>query len=81
MVFFGVQKKEAIWPRMVGVPRIAAEGLGTLWSEQRVEPPDSYDGIRTWVSGLSDNDWQRSVPENSGLTLSDMKIFWRKFTG
>src|SRR5690606_6374983 len=30
MIYFGVRRKEAIWLRMVGVPRIAADGLGEL---------------------------------------------------
>lgn len=81
MVFFGVQKKEAIWLRMVGVPRIAAEGLGALWQQQRNEPPDSYDGIRDWVNRLSEDDWQRAIPQNSTLTPQDMKVLWQTFTG
>jgi len=81
MVFFGVQKKEAIWLRMVGVPRIAAEGLGALWQQQEHEPPDSYDGIRTWVNQLSDDQWQRAIPQGSALTPEDMKAVWHAFTG
>jgi len=66
---------------MVGVPRIAAEGLGLLWKQQLGEPPDSYDGIRNWVSGLSDEEWRGSIPLNSGLTPNDMKLIWKAFTG
>ncbi len=81
MVFFGVKKKEAIWLRMVGVPRIAAEGLGSLWQQQLGEPPNSYDGIRNWVSGLSDDEWRGSIPPHSGLTSDDMRLLWRTFAG
>jgi hypothetical protein len=81
LIFFGVRRKEATWLRMVGVPRVAAEGLGRLWMQQRLNEPTSYDEIRSWVTGLSDQSWQSVLKNRSHLTANDMRLIWREFTG
>jgi replicative superfamily II helicase len=79
MVFYGVRQKEAVWLRMVGVPRVLADGLAEIWREKNVPPPNSYDGIRLWIDKLSDNDWTKAVPENIRLTPEQCRILWELF--
>jgi hypothetical protein len=81
MIFFGVRQKEAIWLRMAGVPRIVANGLADVWKRQKANEPKSYDGIREWVTNLSDSDWKKAIPAESKLTPSDMRLIWRDFAG
>jgi hypothetical protein len=81
MIFFGVRRKEAVWLRTVGVPRLVADGLGHLWSRHEGGEPRSYDDLRAWVSQLADTDWTRAIPASSGLTADDMRIIWREFSG
>lgn len=79
MVFFGVQKKEAVWLRMVGVPRIVADRLATLWKADKQAEPKSHDEIRDWVSGLDSDHWQQVIPKQSKLRPADMKVLWEQF--
>jgi replicative superfamily II helicase len=81
MVYFGVRKKEAVWLRMVGVPRVAADGLADMWKQSMTREPESYDDIRTWVGKLSDDQWQRAAPRGSPLNASDLRIVWQEFAG
>jgi len=81
MVFYGVRHKEAVWLRMVGVPRMLADGLAEIWREKNVSLPTSYDGIRSWVGKLSDNDWTKAVPENVNLTSEQCRILWESLKG
>ena len=81
MIFFGVRQKEAIWLRMAGVPRIVANGLADVWKQKNAQEPKSYEGIREWVAGLSDSDWQKALPSGTTLTPKDMRLIWQDFTG
>jgi replicative superfamily II helicase len=81
MIFFGVQKKEAVWLRMIGVPRIVANGLGNIWQKNGLEEPKSYDEIRTWVNSLSDDQWEEAIPKYTTLTPGDMREIWKSFIG
>ncbi|MBU7018736.1 MAG: DEAD/DEAH box helicase [Theionarchaea archaeon] len=81
MVFYGVRHKEAVWLRMVGVPRVLADGLAKIWREKNAFLPTSYDGIRVWVDKLSDSEWLEAVPENVRLTPEQCRILWESFRG
>lgn len=81
MVFFGVRRKEAVWLRMVGVPRVVADGLGRLWAEQRGGPPASYADVRRWVNGLGDAVWRAVIPGGSPLTPDAIRRVWSAFSG
>jgi len=77
MIFYGVNRKEAVWLRMVGVPRIVADTLGDQWAQSKNEP-ESFDDIREWVNSLSDTEWGLSIPKASTLTPADMRLLWRE---
>lgn len=81
MIFFGVQRKEAIWLRMVGMPRVVANGLGQLWQQTQSDEPTDYGHIRKWVDDLTDNEWRQAIPTETSLTVSDMRMIWREFSG
>ena len=81
MIFYGVRQKEAIWLRMVGVPRIVADGLSETWRLKQTQSPQNYDDIRSWVSGLTDTDWLDVIPINTSLTPEDMRVIWSEFSG
>lgn len=81
MIFFGVQRKEAIWLRMVGMPRVVADGLGGIWQQQQSDEPSTYNDIRNWVGLLTDNDWQQAIPKGTPLTPADMRLIWQEFSG
>lgn len=80
MIFFGVKQKEAIWLRMVGVPRIVADGLAQLWQQKQTKEPSTYDDIRAWVTQLTNDEWQQTIPSDTALTPEDMRLIWRSFT-
>lgn len=79
MVFFGVKRPEAVWLRMVGVPRLVADSLASMWSTDKPSEPQSHEEIRDWVWGLSDDRWQQAISGRSGLTPSDMRLLWSEF--
>lgn len=81
MIYFGVRKKEAIWMRMVGVPRVVADSLGDLWQSRKRGEPETFDDLRQWVSTLTDEDWSRAIPKGSSLTARDMNLVWKVFSG
>lgn len=56
MIFFGVRQKDAIWLRMVGVPRIVANRMVFLWRQRVGTEPESYAMVREWVAHLPDTD-------------------------
>jgi replicative superfamily II helicase len=68
MVYYGVSSREAVWLRMIGVPRTFANSLGREWAAQSRADPESYDSIRDWVGGLQDDSWTRAIPSGSSLT-------------
>jgi hypothetical protein len=80
MIFFGVRRKEAVWLRMVGVPRIVANGLADVWTQSRSGEPESYDDLRGWVNSLTDDQWNRAIPAGAPLRPSDARQLWSEFT-
>jgi hypothetical protein len=81
MVFFGVRQPEAVWMRMVGVPRVVANGVATLWRQTQPAAPESFQELRGWVNQLSDTAWGQAIPAGSQLTANDMRLLWRDFVG
>jgi hypothetical protein len=81
MVFFGVRRKEAVWLRMVGVPRMVADGLGAIWETQRGGPPETYAEVRNWVNTLGDDQWRTVIPAGSPLTPDAARRVWTAFSG
>jgi replicative superfamily II helicase len=81
MVYFGVSKPEAVWLRMVGVPRLAADGLADVWRSANLPAPSSYDTLRQWVTGLSSDEWGSAIPSGSAVTVDDMRLIWSEFVG
>ena len=81
MVFFGVRRKEAVWLRMVGVPRVLADGLGQVWAEREGGPPQSFKRVRDWVSSLDDSTWASVVPARGGLSPESARRVWRALSG
>jgi hypothetical protein len=81
MVFFGVKRREAVWLRMVGVPRMVADGLGELWAQTGRAEPTSYGDLRQWVSSLADVQWRAALPKDGPLTPADARVIWRQFAG
>jgi len=81
MIYFGVSHKEAVWFRMVGVPRVVAEGLGRLWKARTGRPPQSFEDLRGWVGELSESDWRNSLPPKSPLSPTDLRWIWKEFSG
>jgi hypothetical protein len=77
MVYFGVASRQAVWMRMAGLPRIAAEAAGALWSERVGEPPTSHAQLRTWLNGLTTPDWN-NVVSGSAIEGSEMKQLWEE---
>jgi hypothetical protein len=80
-IFFGVQRKEGVWLRMAGVPRVVADSLGKLWEQQNMGDPNTYDDIRRWVTQLSDTDWRQAIPAGTFLTPEDIRHIWQEFAG
>jgi replicative superfamily II helicase len=81
MVFFGVHQPEAVWMRMVGVPRVVANGVAALWRQSQPSEPESFQELRGWVDQLTDAAWTQAIPTDSQLTASDMKLLWHDFVG
>ena len=73
MTYFGVDRKEAVWLRMAGVPRVIANSAGELWRRTIVSEPGSFQEIRNWISDLSDNDWRQIIPSESELTPREIR--------
>lgn len=76
MVFYGVKQKEAVWLRMIGVPRVLADSMAELWKKKNIPSPQSYDEIRDWVNKLSDEDWKKTIPKEAHFTPDDCRILW-----
>jgi hypothetical protein len=79
LLFYGVRKREAVWLRMSGVPRVLSEGLSEIWSSEKQEPT-SFEEIRTWVDSRSLDDWKRSIPTGTKLTPAQCQILWKAFS-
>ena len=75
MVYFGVKTPQAVWMRMAGLPRVAAEQLGALWQARVGAPPSSHSELRGWVDGLSESDWDQAI-SGDRLAGAEMKRLW-----
>ena len=79
-VFFGVSSREAAQLRMVGVPRIAANGLAALQrSEQRTF--DTFEELRGWVASIPASGWQQHLGSSSVLTGDECQRSWKVLAG
>ena len=80
LVFFGVSSREAAQLRMVGVPRIAADGLAVFQrSEQRTF--GTFEELRRWVASIPASEWQRHLGDASILTGTDCQRSWKVLAG
>jgi hypothetical protein len=77
MVVHGVRSREALALRMVGVPRIAAEGLATAW---RSGPVD-YAGVDEWLGTTTDANWQAALPRGAPLSGGECRRIWEVIDG
>jgi hypothetical protein len=75
MVYFGVASPEAVWLRMVGVPRIAARGMANIWKSQQQPEPASFEQLRAWV-----NEWTRLAPTDTALSGTDLRTIWSRIS-
>jgi hypothetical protein len=74
-VYFGVREPEAVWMRMIGVPRFAAPAAAELWRASRRDiTPSSYDELREFVGDLTGPDWSATLA--SSVTGDDMVGIW-----
>lgn len=78
MIFFGVPRKEAVWFRMVGVPRFIANGLAEIWAGNGFNEPTSHEQLRNWINSLSDEQWIRAIPRNTNITPAEIKMLWKE---
>jgi hypothetical protein len=81
LVFYGVRSREAVWLRMVGVPRVLAESLGERWRHDNIGEPESYEKIRNWIGTLSLEQWQKVIPGGTPLKPYHCQILWKLFSG
>ena len=77
MVYYGVSTREAIWMRMVGLPREAASRAAAAWTAAGHQEPTSYAQLREFVSGLSADDWNQFA-RDSAVSGEQMKVLWRE---
>ncbi|WP_218681971.1 DEAD/DEAH box helicase [Microbacterium sp. BF1] len=75
MVFYGVNTREAIWMRMVGLPREAARRAASAWSAAGRSEPESYSELREFVGGMTAGDWDRYAGA-SNVSGDQMKLLW-----
>jgi len=80
MVYFGVKTQQAVWMRMAGLPRVAAAGVGQMWTDGGGDVPVNYQQIRDFLSGLNSTQWEQSVPPGP-LTGAEMRLLWREALG
>lgn len=75
MVYFGVSTDSAVWMRMAGLPRLAAEGAGALWKRSGHGTPTSYQQLREWLASLDVTQW-RSIIGSRPISGEDMHRLW-----
>jgi hypothetical protein len=77
MVYYGVDTREAIWMRMIGLPRESAGRAAAVWRRKNRSHPESYAELRGFVSGLTADEWDQHGGE-SAITGEQMKLLWRE---
>jgi replicative superfamily II helicase len=80
MIFFGVNRPEAVWFRMAGVPRLLASGVSKKWQSEKHEAPESYSQLRNWITGLSAKDWGDAIPKGVRMTPDQCASLWRRLS-
>jgi helicase len=79
LIYYGVPSRDAVSLRMVGVPRVAAKGLGeVLQAESEL---NSYEDLRSWVRQRRIEDWEAAMPSGSSLSGEDCRSIWTTLTG
>ena len=81
MLFFGVKSPQAGWMRAAGAPRLVAEQPGGLWQLAGREEPQNYDGVRTWITKLNDDEWASVIPAKSSLSAQSLREVWEALRG
>ena len=79
-VFFGVSSREAAQLRMVGVPRIAADGLASLQRDEH-RTFSNFEEMRRWIGSIPAGEWQRHLRDASVLTGADCQQSWEVLAG
>jgi hypothetical protein len=77
MVFFGVPTPQAVWMRMVGLPRVTARAAGELWARTVAGAPRSYGQLRDWLSSLDEATWDRFTT-GQPIDGADMRRLWNE---
>lgn len=72
-VYFGVDNKEALLMRMVGVPRRLANSLTKVIDMDELA---ALSTLRKRIDGLSNADWDAAAPTNSSLSGQE----WKRLT-
>lgn len=77
MAMYGVRSQEAIGLRMLGVPRMAAEGLAAVARSEAVTPRD----MKVWLESVPDTTWHSSLPRDAKVDGSRCALLWRVMEG
>jgi helicase len=77
MVLHGVLSSHAVGLRLIGVPRVVAEGLAKSAKEADVKIPD----LRAWIEVADAKVWDRALPANSKITGDECRRIWRVLDG
>lgn len=77
MVVHGVRSQEALALRMVGVPRIAAEGLATAWRAGAVD----YAEVDSWLGTTTDAAWHAALPRGAPISGAECRRVWEVIDG
>jgi hypothetical protein len=82
MVYFGVDTREAIWMRMVGLPRSSARAAGYLWQSSQQGTPQSYGQLRAWIDSRNLTDWSTALrATGSQGEAEDHRLIWGALSG
>ncbi len=81
-LYHGVDSEDAVLMRMNQVPRSIAKSLGEAM-RQEVGPTKSLSisEARQFVKSLSEDEWQRVRPPQSGLSGSQYRRVWQQLSG
>ncbi len=82
MIYYGVNTNEAILLRKINVPRSISINLGR---ELSIDYPDiwkvSTSKALAWLNSVSDEKWEKCVPQGSPLTGKEYKKIWLILNG
>lgn len=80
MVFYGVPTPSAVTMRMGGVPRAAAQTLGSQW-EHSSPSGQTFHALREWIARRTDEDWSAALPSSAPLSGRECRVLWQELTG